>query len=93
MSYAAFEGRRLPSFRPTCGWKVKAMEHSTHDFGPNSVTVRQSAGGWEVIIIEDGGVEIREFVTEHFADNFAVGQMVRMNLDRVNKVAPEQTGR
>jgi len=69
------------------------MEQSTHHFGPNSVTVRQSTGGWEVIVIEDGGVEIREFVTEHFADNFAVGQMVRMNLDRVNKVAREQTSK
>lgn len=49
----------------------------------NAVIVRKSFGGWVVVIIADGEEESQAFVTEEYAANFAVGQMVRLNLYNV----------
>jgi hypothetical protein len=66
------------------------MGQSTPVISQNSVTVRRSDDGWEVVIHEDGKEDSRAFVTEHFATSFAAGQMARLNLDSVIREPSEQ---
>jgi hypothetical protein len=47
---------------------------------PNDVCVKLVHGQWVVRLVEDGGVIVHLFETQSYAENFAEGQRVRLNL-------------
>lgn len=51
----------------------------------DEITIRELDDGWEVAVIEDGVETVTPFVSEHYANNFAAGQMIRLNLQYVTR--------
>jgi len=49
---------------------------------PNSVTIVQEGEKWIVIVRENGEQHKKDFLSEAHAENYALGQRIRLHLPR-----------